>query len=178
MFSWSIRRLHWIVCLLGLVIVTVLVGCFDLWIVPGLVLDVFGVVLLGIDLLCLQYVMRKRANENINTIEKFTKEYGGIQSWAEHIRKSARWVETNEMLRYHIVDDEGNFNTRSALEELSNLANCVEGLAENLSEFIELFGRNAERDRQAANRSFEWSIIGLTLIVFGFSLQIVGAWSA
>lgn len=119
--------------------------------------------------------MRKRADENISTVEEFSEKYGGIQSWSEHIRKCARWTGTDEMLRYHIADDEVAFNARSALTELSNLANCVEGVAENLSEFVELSEKNAKRDRQTANRSLKCSIAGLGLIVIGFGLQIAGA---
>lgn len=145
-----------------------------LWIVSGLVFDAIGFVLLGWDLIHLQRDMKKRVDENISTIEEFSEKYDEIQGWSNDIRKSGRWINESEYSSRH-AEDEVSFNAHIMQDRLNDLANCVEDLAKHLFDFVDLFRKNAKRDRQAANRSLRWSIIGLLLIISGFGLQIVGA---
>lgn len=100
--------------------------------VAGLALDAFGVFLLGYDLIHLQSSSKKRAADNINNIEEMSEEYGGIQSWAEDIKKSTRWIDSNEYSRHH-AEDEISFNARHTTNQMKELGSCVEGLAEHLS---------------------------------------------
>lgn len=143
------------------------------WIVSGLVLDAVGFVLLGWDLIHLQRDMKKRADENINTIEEFSEKYGGIQNWSLGIQSEIGRIRPPYSARDNY--NERLSNIRFTVEGLSNLNQCVWNMAGHLSDFVRLFGKNAERDRQAANRSLKRSIVGVALIVFGFGLQIVGA---
>lgn len=143
------------------------------WIVLGLVLDIFGFVLLGIDLLRLQYDIKKRANENISIIDEFSEKYGGIQNWSrkihgniEHIRDPSPYIDK--------ISEDLSENTRGTVEGLKGLNQCVKTLEEHLSDFVKLFEGNVEKDREAANKSVFLSWFGLGFVVLGFVLQIIG----
>ena len=53
----------------------------------GLVFDVIGVILLGIDLIRLQRATKDRAKEGRAMFDEIEEEYGGIESWADEIKR-------------------------------------------------------------------------------------------
>ena len=117
--------------------------------------------------------MKRRADENMSTIEKFTEEYGGIQKWSLEVQNEIGRIRPPNPRHDDYNKHLGNI--QFTVEGLSKLNQSIWSIAGRLSDLVRLFGKNAERDKQAANRSLKWSIVGLLLIVFGFGLQIVGA---
>lgn len=147
----------------------------NIWSVTGLFLDFFGVALLGFDLIRIQKLLKNAAQGNINSLEDMSSQYGGIESWAENIKKGARWIDSSEYSDYH-AEDPVSYNANRSIERVKGLADCVEGLSQHLSSLMLLVSDQAKSNLKTANNSVIVSIIGLFLIALGFSMQIIGAW--
>ena len=145
------------------------------WSVVGLLADFIGVGLLGFDLVRLQRFLRTHAGSNLRFLEEVASDYGGIEGWADEIRKSSDWVPEHAYSRTH-AEDEVSYNARRATEQIEELATCLNGLAENVSKLVLLHSEQAEKDAAAAGRSVRISILGLSIIAIGFAMQIVGTW--
>ena len=148
----------------------------NLYSVTGLALDFVGVMLLGVDLIRLQVAIRKRAKKSRVLFDEIETEYGGIESWANDIMEQSQWIPSSAYSRYH-AEDEISYNVRHAMDGLRNISSAVNGLAEHVVKITENLSDHAEQDRGLASSSFWFSIFGLALLLIGFGLQIVGAWS-
>jgi hypothetical protein len=147
----------------------------SLWSVAGLAADFAGVAMLGFDLVRLQRFLRRQARESLRNFEDMASEYGGVQGWADHLMKQASWVPEHAYSRYH-MEDEVSYNARRASDNIAEVAQCLNSLAENVSELMILQHRQAQHDLATAQTSIWVSILGLLTIAIGFALQIFGAW--
>jgi len=68
-------------------------------------------------------------------------------------------------------------HTDEILEIVSNLALTVNGLAAQLTSVAEILRSNAVEDDRLASISLKVSVLGITFLVLGFGLQIVGIMS-
>ena len=143
--------------------------------VVGLVLDLVGVILLGVDLLRLQSVTRRRAKEGRALFEEIETAYGGIESWADDLMKQSEWI-PNYVYADHHSEHEVSYNARHALDTLRDVASAVNGLAAHTTEITKVLYRNMELDKRMASASTWFSVFGLIFLVLGFGLQIVGVW--
>jgi hypothetical protein len=58
------------------------------WSIAGLATDFVGVLLLGVDLVRLQSLLRRHAQENLDRFEEMEDAYGGITGWSDEIQKN------------------------------------------------------------------------------------------
>ena len=144
------------------------------WSIGGLILDIFGVILLVIDLIIYQLSIRRMAKEGRTTLDELESEYGGIESWTNDIVENCNWIPEDFYARTH-VEDELSYNARHTLGTLKDVSSAVSGLAARLAEVTKILYVNAGQDERKASRSIRISIVGLCFLVLGFSLQVVGA---
>jgi hypothetical protein len=69
-----------------------------------------------------------------------------------------------------------SFNAREAKEGLSELSDCVSGLADHLAEIVTLSQKKVEGDIKTTKTSLLWSWLGLALIFVGFAGQVISSW--
>ena len=144
--------------------------------VGGLGLDVVGVLLLGIDLIRLQRTTRKNATQVRVMFDEIESEYGGIESWAKEIEEQSAWIPEDLYSRRH-SEEEVSFNARHTLDRLRDIASAVNGLAVHLTKVTEILDKDATQNERIAGSSFWISIVGVTFLIAGFGLQVIGAWS-
>ena len=100
----------------------------SVWSVTGLAADFSGVALPGFDLVRLQRFLRAQARSSLANFEAMASDYGGIESWADEIRKQAGWMPEHAYARYH-MEDEVSYNARRAADNLAEVAQCLNALA-------------------------------------------------
>ena len=141
--------------------------------VVGLVLDVVGVGLLSADLIRLQRAIRRRGKEGRARFDELESEYGGIESWANELMEQSRWVPEHAYSDRH-SEDEVSYNSRRAVEIVSDLASAANGLAAQLAAVAGVLRSSADEDDRLASMSLRLSVVGVAFLVVGFLLQIVG----
>ena len=120
--------------------------------VVGLVLDVVGVVLLSADLIRLQQAIRRRGKEGRARFDELESEYGGIESWANELMEQSRWVPEHTYSNRH-AEDEVSYNSRRAVEIVSDLASAANGLAAQLAAVARVLRSSADEDERLASMS-------------------------
>jgi hypothetical protein len=145
------------------------------WSAAGLAIDFVGVALLGIDLIRLQAALRRQAGNNRATLDGLASDYGGTESWAAEIEKSAKWYPSSSYSDYH-AEDEISFNARRVVEQLGEMASVANGLAGHLARVTTYLDEAARESEQSAGASFWFSIVGMTFIALGFAVQLKGSW--
>lgn len=145
------------------------------WTTVGLIADFVGVALLGFDLVRLQRHLRSEAQENLDKLDELAEEYGGIEAMSEEVRKGARWISSSSYERY-LVQDEVSYNAERAIDKIRELADSLQGLAKHVAELMTMQLQQANHDKNTANSSVLYSLIGMTFIAAGFALQVVGSW--
>lgn len=139
--------------------------------VSGLLLDMAGVVLLGIDLVRVQRKLRTDAEERLSTLSEVTEATGGLDKFLASISGDWREYErTDEGYRPR----HGTFDYDSAERSLDEIKDGINGLADNLSTVATMMVTAVEGDRKTASMSLKVSYGGMALIVCGFILQIPG----
>lgn len=144
----------------------------DWWSSAGLGLDLIGVSLLGFDLIRVQQKLRVEAKESLTEYERLIEENGGFDEYIAGIKKNARWVNSHEYSRYH-AEDEVSFNARHSLDQMQELADCSNALADHVSEIISIYRDQTERAKKLSDVSIKYSVLGIVFIVIGFGLQLV-----
>jgi hypothetical protein len=139
----------------------------------GLVLDLIGVLLLGFDLIRVQRMLRSQAAEDLANFEQMAEDYGGTESWIQDIKKGAHWVRESSYSDHH-VQEEVSYNAERSMEIIKEATECMEGLAGHIASVVSLQKKQVEGNREAAQKSLRYSIIGLVFIFFGFLGQMVG----
>ena len=145
--------------------------------VVGLVLDLVGVLLLGIDLIRLQRTVRNNATRVRVMFDEIESEYGGIESWAKEIEEQSAWIPEDSYSRHH-SDEEVLFNARHTLDRLRDIASAVNGLAVHLAKITEILDEDATQNERISGSSLWISIVGVIFLISGFGLQLIGAWSS
>ena len=64
------------------------------------------------------------------------------------------------------------------MDGLKDISSAVNGLAQQVVKVTKKLNNYAEQDGGLASSSVRFSMLGLFFLVFGFFLQIFGAWSA
>ncbi|MEZ2145793.1 hypothetical protein AAE026_26395 [Bradyrhizobium sp. DN5] len=144
------------------------------WSPIGLILDLFGVLLLGADLIRVQRMLRAQAANDLADFDQMAEEYGGTESWIQEIKKSARWVKESSYSDF-LAQDEVSYNAERAIEAVKEAVGCMEGLAGHLASVVALQKKQAEGNRMTARASLRYSVIGLIFIFVGFVLQMIGS---
>ncbi|MBO9712176.1 hypothetical protein [Sphingomonas sp.] len=138
--------------------------------VVGLVLDVAGVLMLGIDLVRVQRKLKGDAEERLSTLNEVAESAGGIDRFLKSI--SGDWREYDREDGGY-VPRHGTFDHRAAEMSLDELKDGINGLADNLQTVATMMVATVESDRKTASMSLWVTYGGLTLIVVGFALQAV-----
>lgn len=142
--------------------------------VVGLLLDLFGILFLGFDLLRVQTRMRASALGDHKLFLRFLEDYRRVETVAENLSALCAYVERDGRTDA-ASDEEIAFNVRNLAFRVPELARNVSDLGEHsraLSAY--LIARNrAVRDTALGTQRL--TVVGLTLITVGFLLQIVGA---
>lgn len=143
--------------------------------IVGLVLDLLGVGFLGIDLVRIQYGLRKAAKIRINRLEELAEEYGGVEDWSADIGRVANWAEHADIGEGLYEPIPGAFDASAASRSFEEAMQAVGAIAKRSTEIADLVLGSYVADRESAKSSLVFSYIGLMLILVGFSLQIIAA---
>jgi hypothetical protein len=140
----------------------------------GLILDLMGVVILGVDILRIQSRLRTAATERLDALNTIATEYGGIEEWMKCVGEDAYWT--------HFYSDEGRmlpdkdrFDPDAAQKSFVEAAEAISGLSQHIHKLGSLLLSASKADKKIAGFSLGFTILGLFLIVFGFSFQIYGS---
>jgi hypothetical protein len=147
----------------------------SLWSILGLLFDFVGVVILGIDLVRLQRNTTRTAQRNLNVYKDLGEQFGGIESWADELEKSARhWISQSSYWDHH-SEDEVSYNARDTRQIAADVANAASGLATYVYKLTETARQRAEEDARLSTGSLRFSVVGLILVAIGFAMQAIGA---
>lgn len=145
------------------------------WSLTGLTTDFVGVVLLGSDVIRIQVALRRATAANGARYKKFEDEYGGITNWLKELTDSARrWHRVD--LEGPIADDDMTHNAHRTRGELSEVANAAGALGEYVGGLADMLKERVHEDEKLATTSLKFSFVGMSLILIGFGLQILGGW--
>ena len=136
----------------------------------GLVLDLVGVMMLGIDLVRVQRRLRSSAEDRITRLDAILEEIGGIDGWAETVPSDFRdwqWEEGRT------VGVPGTFNSEQARESFNEAVETIGTVGAHVVTLAKMQLAAIDADREIASLSLRYSYIGLALIFLGFWLQIV-----
>jgi hypothetical protein len=137
--------------------------------VTGLVVDLVGVMMLGVDLVRIQNRLRRDAVDRLAALNDVAEGAGGAEAFLKSISGDFREYYRDEG-RY--LPSDGTFDYRSAKQSLDELKDGVNGLADHLGTLARMLIASVEGDRETAKISLNVSYSGLGLIVLGFLLQI------
>lgn len=138
--------------------------------ITGLVLDVIGVLMLGVDLARVQRKLRADAGERLAALNEVAESAGGIDKFLKSISGDWREYERDEG---QYVPRYGTFDHQAAESSLDELKDGINGLADNLGTVATMMVATVESDRETASMSLWVTYGGLTLIVAGFALQTI-----
>ena len=139
--------------------------------VTGLVLDLVGVMMLGVDLVRIQKRLRGDAEDRLAALNDVAEGAGGTEAFLKSISGDFREYYRDEG-RY--LPSAGTFDHQSAERSLDELKDGVNGLADYLGTLAQMLIASVEGDRETAKISLTVTYGGLSLIVLGFILQIAG----
>lgn len=137
--------------------------------VAGLVLDLIGVMMLGVDLMRIQKRLRSDAEGRLAALNDVAEGAGGTEAFLKSISGDFREYYRDEG-RY--LRSNGTFDYQSAKQSLDELKDGVNGLADHLGTLARMLIASVESDRETAKISLNVSYGGLGLILLGFLLQI------
>lgn len=135
--------------------------------ITGLLLDLVGVLLLGIDLIRIQRSQIRAAKTNERLIKEAFPEF-------QYIGSQETFFETG-VSGSDGFDGDGGLDARGLSRTLRAFRDEIEKSVDGVTDTLEyLFASVAEQSKEA-RKSLIFSYIGLVLIVVGFGLQIIGA---
>lgn len=137
--------------------------------IAGLVLDLVGVMMLGIDLVRVQRKLRLDAEERLSSLSEVVESSGGLDAFLKNISGDWREYERDEG-RY--IPLSGTFDYASAKRSLDEMKDGIGGLADDLRTVATMMVATVESDRKTAGMSLKVTYGGLILIGIGFLLQI------
>ena len=144
------------------------------WVVIGLALDLAGVLCLGFDLIRLQRGLRASATASRESYDSLEAEYGGVESWLDDLADQSEWVQD---LPSSIGETPESFNAHSIFDIVREVSGASGAVAERLAGVGKILLDGAKRDEELSSLSLRFSYVGLSLLVVGFAMQIVGALS-
>lgn len=102
----------------------------------GLVLDLLGVSLLGIDLIRVQNNNKRQSDSDQDNLNRVSDDFGGVESWLEDITKMGRWnTGTMDEGRYVFYD---GFDGDAAERAFSDLAKASLASQQNIERIAAL----------------------------------------
>lgn len=137
--------------------------------ISGLVLDLTGVMMLGVDLVRVQNRLRSEAEDRISRLDNILEEIGGIDAWAETVPDDFRewqWEEGRTVML------EGTFDPRQARESFKEALDTISAVGTHVLTLAKMQSAAIDTDRATAALSLRFSYAGLALIAIGFSLQL------
>lgn len=156
--------------------ITEAVAALMIALVPlGLILDLIGVLLLGVDLVRIQMSLRRSAEFRISRLNDISSEFEGVGDWAKDIAKGAYWTEFHNTEGSRYEPSPGTFDPQSAKKNFEEAMEAVSLNSRRLDAIADIVISSYLDDKKTANASLVFSYAGLTLIVIGFSLQIIFA---
>ena len=139
--------------------------------VTGLVLDLVGVMMLGVDLVRIQKRLRGDAEDRLAALNDVAEGAGGTEAFLKSVSGDFREYYRDEG-RY--LPSESTFDHQSAERNIDELKDVVNGLADHLGTLAQMLIASVESDRETTKISLTFTYGGLSLIVLGFTLQIAG----
>jgi len=137
----------------------------------GLVLDLVGVMFLGLDLVRIQKRLRRDAEDRLAALNDIAHGAGGTEAFLKGISGDFREYYRDDG---QYLPSTGTFDHQSAERNVSELKDGISALAEHLRTLAQMLTSTVEGDRETAKISLTVTYGGLGLIVMGFILQIAG----
>jgi hypothetical protein len=137
--------------------------------ISGLVLDLSGVLLLGVDLVRVQQRLRGDAEDRITKLDEILEEIGGIDGWAETVPSDFREWQFEESRTVMLP---GTFDPRQARESFDEALSTISAVGMHVLTLAKMQSATIEADRSTARLSLRFSYIGLLFITLGFALQL------
>ncbi len=137
--------------------------------ITGLVLDLTGVMMLGIDLVRVQRRLRGDAEDRISRLDHILEEIGGIDAWAETVPDDFRewqWEEGRTVML------DGTFDPRQARESFKEALDTISVVGTHVLTLAKMQVAAIDSDKDTANLSLRFSYTGLAFIAAGFCLQL------
>lgn len=135
----------------------------------GLILDLVGVLMLGIDLVRVQQKLRRDADDRLASLQDVTDGVGGIDRFLKSVSGDFREYERDEG-RY--FPRSGTFDPDSAERSFEEMKDSINGLADQVGTLATMMVASVDGDRKTASMSLIVSYLGLLLVIVGFGLQI------
>lgn len=139
--------------------------------VGGLILDLVGVVMLGVDLVRVQRRLRNDASDRIAALTEVVAAAGGLDSFLKSISGDFREYYRDEGL---FLPSPGTFDANAARQSLEEIKDGINELADNLTSVARMMVATVESDEKTAGMSLSITYTGLALIVAGFTAQAAG----
>ena len=137
--------------------------------ISGLVLDLSGVLLLGVDLVRVQQRLRGDAEDRITKLDEILEEIGGIDGWAEAVPSDFRAWQFEEGRTVMLP---GTFDPRQARESFDEALSTISAVGMHVVTLAKMQSATIDSDRSTARLSLRFSYIGLLFITLGFALQL------
>ncbi len=139
--------------------------------VGGLILDLIGVGLLGVDLIRVQRRVLASASGAKNDLESFLIDYGHLPESLSELEGKTRRISLHEYWDNH-SEDEASYNVNVLFGKVKELAINVEEVAHWTRLMVEFHKEQSQSEKQLMNSTIKFSVLGLTLILVGFGMQI------
>ncbi|MEG3166451.1 hypothetical protein U1701_17865 [Sphingomonas sp. PB2P19] len=139
--------------------------------VGGLVLDLVGVMMLGADLVRVQWKLREDASDRISALTEVMKAAGGMDAFLKSISGDFREYYRDEGAYF---PSPGTFDPDAARQSLDEMKDGINGLADNLATVARMMVATVENDEKTAGMSLTVTYTGLGLIIAGFTAQAAG----
>lgn len=138
----------------------------------GLILDLVGVLLLGVDVLRIQWRLRREARDRLASLAEVFDGYENLERWMDELARNADWRE-HERDEGRYVPVSGTFDPGAARESITEITRQISELGSDIAKLAQLQMAAANADRKTAGISLAYTFTGLAMIVVGFALQII-----
>jgi len=141
--------------------------------VAGLLLDAFGVLLLGWDLVRSQKFLRSQSETRSNIMSEIGENNRAVAQQVEELEKGNEWRDWHweeGRPEYH----GGTFDSSAAQSTISGMLELLRSIGSDLARSSWHHAELSQMDSDHSGRSLKMSYLGLALIVVGFLFQIIG----
>ena len=138
----------------------------------GLLLDLFGFLFLGADLIRIQKQTRTRAEARMTSFQEFVSSNDAFQSYADSLSKNADW-RPHDYDEGRMVPYDGFDSTRAA-QDFQEAVDLSRTNRDDLAALAKCLDEIYYEDKSSAAGSLKFSIVGMCLIIAGFASQLIG----
>lgn len=132
----------------------------------GLLLDLIGVVLLGVDLIFVQKSQKSAADRDQKLLNEAFPKFQTLEFERTYLETGISGSEG--------FDGDGGVDARGLDQTLSAFRKEIDKSQDGITDLIEYFFSSVREKSKETRRSLIYTYSGLALIVFGFGLQLVG----